>query len=249
MDIKKHNPIKWRENELVLVTVYCLLGIVGHWWKIFEHSGSELREIWGREFTEHHFYFDFFVNWLLPWTGLLTLIYLCYFWMNLYILPRLVQADAAEPGGFRVGFSLRGRIEFAGPAGETLKRFLWGMVNAILLILILGAGWGIAIFYQQEYAFWGMDWTSQANRVLGLGWRNAAGLVVLYIGYGFFRELSIRRLLADPRENAYHIELVNTICIYATIYFIVCCIPSRSSTRSPFTIFYSAGYRPLCLPG
>src|ERR1700761_4394426 len=101
MELKKHNPIKWREHEAILVTVYCLVGIAGAWWTIFEHTGAELRDRWGWNFKEHHLYFDFFINYLLPETGLLIAFYLAYAWMNLYILPRLVQVDAAEPGSFR----------------------------------------------------------------------------------------------------------------------------------------------------
>src|SRR6516225_10250918 len=132
MEPKKHDPIKWREHELILVTVYCLLGIAGAWWNLFEYTGIEQRQRWGWNFKANHVYFDFFINYLLPQTGLLIAFYLFYFWMNLYILPRLVQADAAEPGFFRVAFSLRGRIEVSGSRGQTLKRFLWGLLNAIV---------------------------------------------------------------------------------------------------------------------
>jgi len=224
MDIKKHNPMKWRENELVLVTAYCLLGIAGAWWKIFDRSGEELRELYAFAFTEKHIPFDYFSNVLLPETGLLALVYLCYFWMNLYILPRLMQVDAAEPGGFRVSFTLRGRLDFSGPAGQTLKRFVWGGINAVLLMILLGIGWGVALYYERAYDFVGMDWTSTANRVLGMGWRFAAQAVVLYIAYGIFRELTIRKLLQAPRQNAYYIALVNQVCIYAAIYFSIGCV-------------------------
>ncbi|HLZ86581.1 MAG TPA: hypothetical protein VKQ52_05060, partial [Puia sp.] len=221
MEQRRHNPTRWREYELILITIFCLFGIAGSWWKIFEYRGAELRDRWGRQFAENHVDFDFFINVLLPETGLLVMIYIAYFWMNLYILPRLVQVEAAEPGRFRINFSLRGHIDFSGPGGETLKRFLWGLANAIALILLLGIGWGVVIYYRREYEFSGMDWTSLANRVLGLGWKNSAGLVVLYTGYAFIRELSIRKLLSDPKRNAFRIELVNQISTYVLVYFTV----------------------------
>jgi two-component system LytT family sensor kinase len=251
METQKHSFIKWRENELILVTVYCLLGIAGYWWQIFEHTGAELRKNWGYRFAENHFPFDFFRNVLLPHTALLILIYVCYFWMNLYILPRLMQAGAAEPGGFRVSFSLRGRVEFAGPAGVTLKRTLWGVVNAILLMILLGVGWGVVIYYQQPYTFAGMDYTNQVNRLLGMGWRNSAMLVVLYSGYAIFRELSIRRLQADPRRNGYHMLVVNQISIYAAIYFSIGCVLydlSIIDDKGFYIIFFGVA-PPLLLAG
>ncbi|HEY4107901.1 sensor histidine kinase [Puia sp.] len=222
--MKKHNPIKWREHEVILVTVYCLLGVAGAWWKIFEYTGVEQRQQWGSNFTEHHLYFDFFINYLLPETGLLIAFYLAYVWMNLYILPRLVQVDAAEPGSFRVAFTLRARIEVSGTAGETLKRFLWGMINAIVLTVLLGAIWGVVIYYQRQFDYIGWDWTSTANRVLGLGWTRSAGLVLMYIAYGFVREWSIRRLTTDARRNAFRISLLNQLTTYTTVWLIIGCV-------------------------
>jgi len=242
MELRKHNPVKWRENELVLVTMYCLLGIAGAWWKIFEHTGAELRDMFGGEFRDHHLYFDFFVNYLLPETGLFTALYLCYFWMNLYILPRLTQTDAAERGSFRVAFSLRGRIDVSGNAGKTLIRFVWGVIHAILLILVLGAIWGGVIYYQHEYEFKGWEWVSTANRMLGLGWRNAAGLVILFTAYGMFREWVIQKLLKEPGQSTlYYILLVNKIGIYTTIYFTIGCVLyffEIVDDRSFFIVFF-----------
>jgi two-component system LytT family sensor kinase len=227
MELKKHNPmnpIRWREHELILVTVYCLVGIAGAWWTIFEHTGAELRDRWGWNFNEHHLYFNFFINHLLPETGLLIAFFLAYSWMNLYILPRLVQADAAEPGSFRIAFNLRARIEVSGSAGETLKRFLWGLLNAIVLTVLLGAAWGMADYYEHQYDYIGWDRTSTANRVLGIGWKNAAGLVLLYIAYGFVREWSIRRLLTDARRNAFGISVLNQITTYTLVWLVVGCV-------------------------
>lgn len=208
----------------MLVTIYCLLGITGYWWKIFKYSGAELRDLWGREFLEHHLYFDFFRNVLLPRTGLLVMLYLSYFWMNLYILPRLVQADAAEPGSFRFYFSLRGRIDISGSSGETLKRFLWGVLNTVLLIIALGIGWAVVIYFERQYDFLGMDWTSMANRVLGFGWSNAAGAVVIYTAYAFIREWVIRQLVTDPKRNAFRIALVNQISTSVLVYLSIGCV-------------------------
>ena len=237
MELRKHNPTRWREHELLLVTIYCLLGIVGSWWKIFEFSGAELRERWGASFIDRHLHFDYFTNVLLPQTGLLVVVYLFYFWMNLYILPRLVQADAPTPGTFRMAFSLRGRIDISGSSGETLKRLIWGVMNTILLILLLGVVWAIVIYFQQSYEFSEMSWTSMANKVLGLGWKRSAGLVLLYIGYGFIRELSIRRLIADPKRNAFRIQLANQVSTYVLIYFSLGCVLYFFNIVDDYTFF------------
>jgi len=224
MEHRKHNPTRWREHELILVTVYCVLGIAGTWWSIFEHTGDYLHNRWGWDFDEHHLYFDLFVNHLLPETGLYLTFFLTYLWMNFYILPRLVQAEAAEPGTFRVAFSLRGRIDIGGTAGETLKRFLWGLIQAIILILVLGAIWGMVIYYERQFDYVGWDWRSAANRVLGFGWQRAALLVVAYIGYGFIREWVIRRLVADVHRNAFRIALLNQVSTYTLVWLILGCV-------------------------
>ena len=243
MEIKKHNPIKWRENELVLMTIYCLVGIAGYWWKIFDRSGEELRKLYDYPFNEKHVPFDYFRNILFPETGLLALLYLFYFWMNLYILPRLSQEVAPGPGFARAAFTRRLRIEFSGPAGQMLKSFLWGLVNAILLMILLGIGWGVVLYHERAYDFVGMDWTSTANRALGMGWRNAAQVVVLYTAYGIFREFTIRKLLQAPRRNPYYIILVNQVCIYAAIYFSIGSILyffSMVDDKAFFLVFFGA---------
>lgn len=229
MEIKRHNPIKWRENEWVLMTLFVLLGIAGNWWKVFEGDGADV----------------------LPRTGLLAMLFVAYFWMNLYILPRLMQVGAREPGSFRVQFTLKARLEFNGPAGETLKRFIWGLLNGVALMLLLGVGWAAVLTYLQPKEFVGLNWTAKADLALIQGWRHSAQVVAIYTAYAVFRELTIRKLLAAPRENAFHITLVNKISIYGTLWFSLGCLLSSFSVvndESFYVVFFGVA-PPMLLGG
>jgi two-component system, LytTR family, sensor kinase len=229
METKRHIPIKWRENEWVLMTLFVALGIAGNWWKVFEGAGAQV----------------------LPRTGLLAMFFVAYFWMNLYILPRLVGEGTREPGGFRVTFTLKARLEFAGPAGQTLKRRIWGVINAIVLILLLGTGWAAVLTYLQPREFETLNWIPKANLALVQGWRNSAQLVVVYTAYAIARELAIRKLLKAPQENAFHITLVNQISLYATLWFSLGCLLNSFSiiNEASFYIVFFGVAPPLLLGG
>ena len=64
--------------------------------------------------------------------------------MNFFILPRLLQTDAPVKGTFTFHFSRQGGIDMKGAEGAVLKRTIWGIVYTLLLIVFLGAGWGLA---------------------------------------------------------------------------------------------------------
>src|SRR5882757_858506 len=85
---------RWREHELILATVICVLSIVGYIWNILDNSWTDLNRIYGEPFFNNNIPFNYAQNVLLPGVGMAILLYLCFLQMNFFILPRLLQTDA-----------------------------------------------------------------------------------------------------------------------------------------------------------
>src|SRR5579872_4626784 len=85
---------RWREREVLLVTLLILLAIAGSIRPLFEHSADELEKGWGYEFTQAQIPFAYVRDILFPHAGFLVLLFACYWWMSGYILPRLLPALA-----------------------------------------------------------------------------------------------------------------------------------------------------------
>jgi two-component system LytT family sensor kinase len=215
-DIANGNKTRWREYEFILVTIICLAGILGLCWKLLSMTQADLDAWYGAPFSDNHFSFNFYLNVLLPRAGLLLLIYFCYLRMNLYILPRLLHTEALEKGAFRLHFSLSARIALEGASGEALRRSLWALLYIFLLILFLGAGWGISLYYQSPFLFSLPDGRST---VLGLGLQHAFTLVIAYTIYASLREAAIRWMDAHPERRSYRVSITNQVGGLLLIYF------------------------------
>src|SRR5882757_1830576 len=144
---------RWREHELILATVICVLSIAGYLWNILDSSSVELDKIYGEPFYNNNVPFSYARNVFLPRASIALLLYLCFLQMNFFILPRLLQTDSPVKGTFTFHFARAGGIEMKGDAGAVLKRTLWAIVYTIILVLLLGAGWGLATYYENAYAY------------------------------------------------------------------------------------------------
>ena len=227
---------RWREHEFILVTLLCIIAIAGNCWRLFEHSAAWLTEEYGRPFRDNHLPFEYTNNILLPNISVPLLIYCSYVWMNLFILPRLLQRQASVVGSFRLRFSHSARIEVSGAAGAALKRFFWGLGYTFLLIICLGTGWGIANFYFHRYDL-PRDITD--IMIMGRGLRLATNLTILYIVYATLRETTLRRLEAAGAEATTRINLLNQFSAFLTGYFVLGQLLSYfESLDGPLKIWY-----------
>ncbi|HEY4065062.1 MAG TPA: histidine kinase [Puia sp.] len=250
-DTAKGIKIRWREHELILVTIICVAGILGNCWKIFSISQADIDARYAKAFMDAHIPFNFYLNILLPRAGILLLIYLCYLRLNLFILPRLLQAESPEKGSFHLHFSLTGRIELEGAAGEALKRMLWALLYTFLLIILLGAGWGIALYYQTPYLYSIPD---ERSMILGMGLKKAFVIIVTYIIYASLREAAIRWMDANPAKRSYLVSITNQVGAILVIYFsvgwLLYSFNMLDGNSEPFYFFYFAIFPPgmlVCL--
>jgi two-component system LytT family sensor kinase len=227
---------RWREHEFILVTLLCIIAIAGNCWRLFEHSAAWLAEEYGRHFSDANIPFDYTRNVLLPAISIPLLIYFCYVWMNLFILPRLLQTAAATTGSFKLHFSLTGRLELPGAGGAALKRFFWGLSHTFLLIFCLGTSWGIAYFYAHRY-----DLPRDISNimVMGNGLRMAINLTLAYIVYAVIRETTLRRIEAAGTQAATRINLINQVTAFLTAYFVLGGLLTYFDTMDgPMTVWY-----------
>jgi two-component system, LytTR family, sensor kinase len=215
MKTEFHNTTRWREHEVLLVTILFLTAMAGNIWPLLKFPTEKLEEWQGVGFRNAHLSFNYYSNVLFPHAGVLLLFYVCYFWMNFYIMPRLVQAGAPAVGGFKVAFG-RERIVAGGPGGVVIRRAVWGLLNVFLLLIVLSIGWGIAYTYT-DTPFVAENLTGPM--VVGYGLRQASEWVIGYIIYAFIREISIRRMQKDVLANASLISVVNQMSGFFVLYF------------------------------
>lgn len=207
MESAFHNTTRWRTHEFVLVTLLILFSIAGNFWPIFEHSNTELNEGWGRSFTEAHIPFDYYTNVLLPNLSLLLMLYGGYLWLNFYIVPRLARVRLSDG------------ILLEGPQAAALKGALWGVANACLLVVLLGAVVGSAYTYTDTPAL--VSSPLSDAMMVGVGLRKVTGWVIGFIIYAFIREKAIQRMQRDVLGQASLISIVNQVSGFFLVYFAV----------------------------
>jgi hypothetical protein len=142
--------------------------------------------------------------------------------MNFYILPRLLQTDATVKGSFTFHFSRSGGIDMKGDSGTTLKRTIWAIFYTIILVVLLGAGLGLAVFYREAYIY-----ASPSNDfdprqiIMGHGLKKAFWVMCFYLFYACVREAVISRLNQPSQWKAFRIRLTNQITLFTALYFAI----------------------------
>ena len=211
---------RWREHELILATVMCVLSVAGYLWQILDNSWADLNKNYGEPFFNYNVPFGYVQNILMPNISVAILLYLSFLLMNFFILPRLLQTDAPVKGTFTFRFARSGGIELKGDAGAVLKRTIWGIIYTLLLVVVLGAGWGLAIYYRNLYAYSIPGNEMDARQViLGGGLKKAFWATVVYLLYASLREATLGSLTQASQWRAFRIRLTNQITGALTGYF------------------------------
>lgn len=196
--------LRWRSQEFLLVTIVILAVIGGYMKPIFEMSYEHLNEYYGGGFADNHLSFDFYRNRLFPHLSLLVLLYGCYCWMNLYIIPYFLRGlPPGKPGSY---------FRLAIPP----RRIIWCLLNVFLLIACLGVGWGNAYSYLDFPEI--VKNQMSGAMIIGAGIGNTTGWVIAYIGYAAIREITIRRMEADQLKYANWITLINQLSGFMLLY-------------------------------
>ena len=216
--------LRWREHELILVTVMCVISIGGQIWQILDNNWAELNRNYGEPFLTNHVSFGYIQNVFLPNISVPILLYLGFLLMNFSLLPLLLQTDAPVKGSFTFRFTTSAGIEMKGAAGAVLKRTIRGIFYTLLLVVILGAGWGLSIYYRHLFVY-----VTPGNEldprqvIMGGGIRKSFIVIVGYLIYAVIRESTMTRLVQPSQWMAFRIRLANQItgglAIYLAFFF------------------------------
>lgn len=212
--------IRWRSHEFLLVTIVILAGIGGYIRPFFEMSAEQLTENYGRAFTDARLPFDYYLNVIFPNAGYLALLYVCYCWMNLYIIPYFLRGlPATKPGPYFL-LSMRPR------------RIIWSLVNIFLLAALLAIGWGDAFSYL-NFPTIARDHLSGAM-VVGIGIQHTISWVIGYLLYAAIREITIRRMEADQLKYASRIAVINQVAGFFLLYYALSAVLANFYFTSDF---------------
>jgi len=214
--------LRWREHELTLATVLCILSAGGPIWHILNNSWSGLNKEYGEAFNNNHVPFNYFTNILLPDISVPIMLYLAFLQMNFFILPRLLQTDAPVKGSFTFHFARAGGIDMKGTSGIVLKRTIWAIFYTLLLVILLGAGWGLAIFFREAYWYASPDNNFDPRQIImGHGLKKAFWIMCFYLFYACVREGVISRLMQPSQWKLFRIRLTNQITVSFAVYFAI----------------------------
>lgn len=211
--------LRWREHELTLATVLCILSVCGCIWRTLDNSWAVLNKEYGDAFFNNHVPFNYFTNIFLPDAAVPVMVYLAFLQMNFFILPRLLQTGAPVKGSFTFHFARSGGIEMKGDSGIVLKRTIWAVLYTIILTILLGAGWGLAIFHREAYWYASPDNNFDPRQIImGHGLRKAFWLMAFYLLYACIREAVISRLTQPSQWQLFRIRLTNQITVSFAVY-------------------------------
>jgi len=212
--------IRWRSHEFLLVTIVILVAIGGYIRPFFEMSAEQLMQLYGGAFSNAHLSFDYYLNVIFPNAGFLALLYGCYCWMNLYIIPYFLRS--LPPGTPGPSFHL------AMPP----RRIIWCLVNVFLLSALLAIGWGDAFSYSHFPDIAGAHLSGAM--VIGLGIGHTVSWVIGYIAYAAIREITIRRMETDQLKYASTIAIINQLAGFLLLYYALGAVLSNFYFTSDF---------------
>lgn len=109
--------LRWREHERILVTLLTLLSLAGYCWKMYQFAGRQVNPV-----------FHYYVHVFMPKAAPVLLVYFCFLWINIRLVPQLQLPSGNVPAG--TSFSRRVALY--------LRLHPWPVVQAILLFFLLG---------------------------------------------------------------------------------------------------------------
>ncbi len=192
--------INWRQHEFALVTVMVVVRLGVYCWHVFHLSAAEIDRQYAGPFADQHVPFNLYRNIILPDWGMGLLLYLSYLWLNFYTLPGILPRKDRE--------------------GKNAREYIWAFVQVLLLLLLLGIAWDIALYCKHEWQFHYPGFSIFFNKnnprsQLNLleGFINAGALTGAFILYAGCREMTID-LIERSRQRAFNIQICNRVTAF-----------------------------------
>lgn len=208
--------IKWRRDEVILVTVLAVARLSIYLWGIFHLSDQTINMSYAGAFNDMHVPFNLYRNEILPYLAIGLLIYLSYLWLNFYTIPGLLNTQKTRADASKISLSFS-KLPLQAMGRKIWKSYAWIFLQSFLLILLLGIAMDIATYYRHEWQFHYPGFSIFFNKnnpnsqlSLTVGFFDATALLVFYALYAGVRETCIR-IIEKSKQSAYYTLICNKI--------------------------------------
>jgi len=197
--------IRWREHEIILASGIALFAIKGYIWKMLRLTPSEMNHI-HEAFIKNHIQFNYFSRILLPQIGCIVLLWLCYMWINRFIIPAITRRSSRLP------FIILGAI-----------------AQLFIISYIIGPGINFISFYAvpfqnpSPFVYFPLTFGFHPQPLLNSmgGLNDAFFLLGVYTTYAIFREFAIRYIENNKTKAAYRTMVLNQCTLFLVVFFAV----------------------------
>ena len=186
--------LRWREHERILITMIALLTLGAWWWRMYQVSYKPNNPVYATPFTIP---FNYYIHVFLPQVAPVLLLYFCYLWINLRIVPGFLSHGKEVSGNRKPGL-----IGFLGIHP-------WETVQVLLLVFFLGTGFTISANVALHM---GLGTRGPLNIRNGL--TTALGIVVFYAVYITARELTIDYIERSGSKRLYRVMIANQVTVF-----------------------------------
>ena len=216
--------VRWREHELILVTMLAVILLVRFGW-VMHHTPSQ---VWATPFNEHQVPFNIYRNVLLPEIGMGLLIYLTYLFLHFFTIRRLIAPKPFEIVSRKIAVSLEKEVllKMLRNAG---RKYAWLVIQLLFLVLLIGFGINMADYFRNEYFFNypgftffpGNGYHPRPLMDVTTGFKVAVVALLSYALYVGVRETIIHFIETAGRKRAYLTLVVNQVTAFLVIYIAI----------------------------
>ncbi len=215
---------RWREHELILATMLAALALVIYLERMWSMPFSAFEKAYADAFVNNNVPFNVYRNVLIPDIGMGVLIYLAYLWISRFSFPRLFRGSYGNSDSAVVPYTFLNLVRNI-ISRKNIGRFIWFIIQIILVSLVLGTALNAATYYLHEWQFHypgfsiffkGNNPNSQIN--LPEGYFFAFTMVWIYISYGMVREAIISIIERPGERRFFRIMILNQVTMFLALY-------------------------------
>ncbi len=215
--------VRWRQHEITLVSIVFVIVGIAYFRDLYITDPSQ----YAGPFINNHVPFNLFRNVVLPDAGMGILIYCAYLFINFFTIRRFLSPRKFEVGTSKISISLK-KISLQGMGRKVLKGYLGLIIQAALIILLLGSALNVATYYKHEWLFHypgfsffpkkGYNPNSQIELTGAYG--TIFMIMIFYFLYLLLREGVINFIEGSDNRRAFRTLICNqvTVCM---VYYIV----------------------------
>lgn len=223
--------IRWREHEMSLISGIALIDIAGYLWKMLRLTPWQTAHI-QEAFIKNNIPFNYFSRILVPQIGCIVLLWLCYRWVNRFVVPVITH-----------------------PASKSPIRIAWAVLQLLIISYIVGPGINFISFYSvpfqnpEPFVYFPLAYGFHPQPFFNVfgGLNVAFFLLAIYIIYAIFRELAIRYIEHHKASAAYRTMVLNQCTLFLVIFFALPIFVSVFGlvTSSIYFDYYFAFFPPM----